>query len=62
MAATETIMGDGKKRARDVIGGLAGEISTVDVIKARKAFVDYRSDGGELDFEDYVRQVWKQKK
>lgn len=49
---------------KDVIGGLAGEITTAQIPKARKAYLDYLidfsgTDDDKLNFADFVRKNWK---
>lgn len=44
MGAKKTILGDGKKRTRDVIGGLYGEISTAELVKYRTQYDAYAVD------------------
>lgn len=51
----------GRRSAKDIIGGHHGELSTAETVKARKAFNDYRAEGGDLAFADFVREVWKSK-
>ena len=50
--ASEILNKKEPKRARDVL-------STVDTIKAKADHTRYMSDGGELQFDEYVTQVWK---
>lgn len=59
--AAKELTKDEPKRARDVIGGLAGELSTADMHKARLAYNQYRADAPDepLLFADWVRKFYK---
>lgn len=59
--AAKELTKDDPKRARDVIGGLYGERSTVDTVKARLAYNKYRADAPSdpLPFVEWVRKYYK---
>lgn len=59
-ASKELTQGE-PKRAREVIGGLAGELSTADMIRARRAYTDYATNAEEdpLPFVEWVRKFYK---
>lgn len=59
--AAKELTEDKPKRARDVIGGLAGELSTAETVKARLAYNTYRADAPDepLPFTDWVRKFYK---
>lgn len=59
--AAERLTKDKPKRAREVIGGLAGELSTSDLVRARLAYNKYRSDAPDdpLPFPEWVRKHYK---
>lgn len=59
--AARELTKDEPKRAREVIGGLAGELSTADTVKARLAYNDYaiNSEQEPLPFAEWVRKFYK---
>lgn len=59
--AAKELTKDDPKRARDVIGGLAGELSTADMLKARVAYNEYASNTEQepLPFAEWVRKNYK---
>lgn len=59
--AAKELTKDEPKRAREVIGGLAGELSTDDMIKARLAYNEYRADAPSdpLPFAEWVRKNYR---
>lgn len=59
--AAKELTEDKPKRAREVIGGLAGELSTADMMKARLEYNDYASNSEQepLPFTDWVRKFRK---
>lgn len=59
--AAKELTEDEPKRARDVIGGLYGDLSVMDTYRAKAAYDEYASNATEepLPFAEWVRKFYK---
>lgn len=57
-ASKELGMKEEKEKPKPTPGGPGGKIATKDMPEAHKQWMDYRIDGGELTWEEWLDQKW----